>query len=126
MNDRITKKERGLLKGAIRRVFSRSELRKQVLDAYETEHVDPKRPRVNKWAWCSVCGEVSPKYKMQVDHQDPVVEIHSSLEQMTWDELVDRIWCERNNLTVMCISCHTSKSKLEMKARRAHKKGLNK
>lgn len=123
VNDKITKKERGLIKGALRRVFSRSELRRGVLASQAIEHSDPKHPRVTRWAWCSSCGEVLPAYKMQVDHIQPVVDIDKTLEQMDWNELVDKLWCNRNNLTAMCISCHDTKSRIERKARNDAKKG---
>lgn len=124
MKFRGTKKEWGLIKGALRRVFSRSELRREVLASQTTEHSDPNKPRVTRWAWCSECGEVSPAYKMQVDHIEPVVKIDSTLEQMDANELVNRLWCERSNLTTLCVSCHTLKSSCERKARKSFKKGI--
>lgn len=122
MNKRITNKERGLLKGAIRRVFSRSDLRKEALDAVTIEHTDTSRPRVKKWAVCPECKQYTPKYLMQVDHQEPIVPIDSSLEEMSWDEVVNRVWCERFNLRALCKPCHNVKTKDENKQRRRLKK----
>jgi hypothetical protein len=45
-NPRVTSKERGLLKGAIRRVFSRSDLRRKVIELSRIDHTDSTRPRV--------------------------------------------------------------------------------
>lgn len=117
-------KERNLLKGAIRRVFSRSDLRRKVLDAAVIlGYSDPNRPRVTKWCKCTECGKMEPKYLMQVDHKQPLVPIDKSLEDMTWDEVVDNTWCDESNLQPICKPCHKKKSLAENKLRREFKKG---
>jgi len=123
-NPRMTVKERNPLKGAIRRVFSRSELRKKVLEASEFKgYIDPKRPRVKKWSLCRMCGTPTPTYLMQVDHIIPLVAIESSLEEMSWDEVVDRCWCSEESLQAICKDpCHKEKSRQEMKLRREYRK----
>jgi 5-methylcytosine-specific restriction endonuclease McrA len=116
-------KERNLIKGAIRRVFSRSELRRQILDkAIVKDYYDPSRKRVTRWGKCSECNKLEPAYLLEVDHIEPVVPEDSSLEQMTWDELVDRVWCDERNLRPVCKPCHKLKSKEETKIRRKNKK----
>ncbi len=120
-NPRLTAKDRGLIKGALRRVFSRSDLRKQALEASRVEHVDPTRLRVKKWSRCPSCASYTPTYLMEVDHVLPVIPIDSTLELMTADELVSRIWCDATNLLAMCKGCHKIKTKAENKARRAKK-----
>ena len=79
-NSRVTKKERGLLKGAMRRVFSRSELRQQALAKHDIKHTDENRPRVTKWSFCGECGVIEPRYLMQVDHLLPVIALNETLE----------------------------------------------
>ncbi len=123
-NSRVTKKEWGLVKGAMRRVFSRSELRKEVLDFHSVEHHDPKRPRVKRWSWCNECGEVAPSYTLAVDHILPVVPLTSSLENMSADDLLNAVFCARMNLQGLCPTCHKSKTSQEAKLRREHKKGI--
>lgn len=116
-------KERGLIKGALRRVFSRSELRQQIVAAATIEHHDPERPRVTKWVFCSECGLIFPKYQAQVDHRSPLIPVDKMLEDLTWDEIVDRLWCVRDNLAVVDKDCHKAKSKEENKQRLEFKKG---
>lgn len=124
-NPRLTKKEKGLLKGAIRRVFSRSELRKRALDkAIVKEFSDPSRKRVTRWGKCTSCNKMEPAYLLEIDHEEPVVPIDSSFEDMSIDELVNRIWCDERLLNPMCKSCHKLKSKEENKNRRLRKKAL--
>src|SRR6185437_4543484 len=120
-NKRLTAKERNLLKGSIRRVFSRSELRKSIINLTVVNHADPDRPRVKKWSICEVCKKHTPTYKMQLDHKDPIIPIDKTLEELSWDEVIDRVWCEENNLTTMCIDCHKQKTKIENKERRKKK-----
>lgn len=122
MNARITAKERGLLKGAVRRVFSRSDLRQLVLQAHTIEHHDPKRARVKRWAWCNQCGEVVPRHTCAVDHVSPIVPIDSALENMSWDDLINALWCDRVLLQVLCDTCHREKTRSENFVRRQHKK----
>ena len=122
MNSLISKKERGLLKGALRRVFSRSDLRRLVMDSAKIEHFDPSKPRVKKWIQCNICNKPSPQYKAAVDHVYPVVPVDKSLEVMSWDELINRIWCPRIYLQILCKVCHDEKTKQERKERTKFKK----
>lgn len=116
-------KERNLIKGALRRCFSRSELRKEALESATIPHTDPNRPRVTKWGVCQECGEIVPRYLMEVDHHDPVVPLDTAFEDITtWDEVVDRMWCHIKNLRPLCEGCHDRKSKAENQTRRAIKK----
>lgn len=116
-------KERGLIKGALRRVFSRSELRRKAVEkALVKDYSDPQRPRVTKWGRCADCKTMTPIYKMQVDHKEPVVPVDKALEDMSWDQVVDRIWTDERNLQALCHDCHKKKSKEENKERRLLKK----
>lgn len=122
-NYRITKKERGLIKGGIRRAFSRSELRKQILEkALVKEYQDPNRKRVTRWGKCADCGKIEAAYKLAVDHKDPVVPVDGAFEDMSLDEVVDRMWCDPALLQALCDDCHDKKTKLENSVRRRIKK----
>ncbi len=121
-NPRITPKERGLLKGAMRRVFSRSELRLLALKKVAIRHEDDRHPRVKKWGYCESCGEVTPQWKLQIDHKIPIIPLHKSLESLSWDEVVNNMWCEPGNLQAICETCHHVKTKEENKLRKANKK----
>ncbi len=116
MNKPANSKERNLIKGAIRRVFSRSELRRQALAPYRIQHQQEGK-RTENWLWCPSCGVIYPAWQAEVDHIDPVIPIGHTLEDLTWDELIDRLWCELDNLQPLCSSCHKEKSKVERKLR---------
>lgn len=121
-NPRITKKERGLLKGCIRRTFSRSELREKAVAASRVDHYDPLRKRVKKWSRCMECQTLTPTYMLEVDHVDPIIPTTSSFEDMSFDEVVDRTWCPENRLKAICPECHEIKTKKENEERKRFKK----
>lgn len=112
-------KERNLLKGAIRRTFSRSELRRKILDASVIrDYSDPSRKRVTRWSKCPECKQMIPTYLFEVDHIDPVIPIGMTLEEMNWDQVIDAVWCDEKNLKAICKECHKEKTKIEQKERR--------
>jgi 5-methylcytosine-specific restriction endonuclease McrA len=117
-NPRVNKREQGLLKGALRRVFARSELRNKVLKAAIVKHSDSSRPRVKTWVKCKECGKLEAKSYMVVDHIDPLIPLNSSFEEMSVDEVINRLWCDEKNLQVLCKDCHNIKTKQETKIRR--------
>lgn len=128
LNKNITKKELGLIKGALRRVFSRSDLRRAaILQARIGDYHDPLRPRVTKWSKCYVCKRISPEYLMDCDHKEPIIPLTETLETLVekfgWDSMVNNIWCDISNLGAICKDCHTQKTKQENKVRRANKNG---
>jgi 5-methylcytosine-specific restriction endonuclease McrA len=123
MTSRISKKERNLIKGAIRRVFSRSELRRKVVDnSIVLCYTNPERPKVKTWCLCAICKQPEAKSYVEVDHIEPVIPLGKSMEDMSLDEVADRIWCEINNLQVVCPACHKEKTKAERKLRHLAKK----
>lgn len=122
LNSKITAKERGLIKGALRRIFSRSDLRRSILEARIVPHSDPKRGRVKTWCQCAKCQKLDAKSNFAVDHIEPLIPLDSSLENMSWDSLIDRLWCDPSNLQLLCDECHDAKSKAENKQRREFKK----
>lgn len=126
-NLRISNKERNLIKGAIRRIFSRSELRKQVIEeSVIKDYSDPLRPKVQTWCRCKVCKKPEAKSYMECDHNPPIVPLNKSLIEMSWDELIDNLWCDKKNLDAICSTCHYLKSAEEAAIRRKFKKEKNK
>ena len=122
-NPRISAQERGLLKGAIRRVFSRSDLRQTVINKSVVRgHIDRSRPRVKTWCKCALCGECDAKSNMQVDHRDPVIPLNKALTEISWDDLIDNLWCDVKNLDAVCERCHSVKTREENAERRKLKK----
>ena len=121
MNKRLTPKDRGLIKGAMRRAFARSDLHREVLQESVVIHHDPARPRVTRWSRCRQCYGLTPTYKIEIHHLESVVPLDRPLDQMTWDEVVDRLWCDKFGLTAICPKCHNKITAEEKEARKLHK-----
>lgn len=115
------------MKSALRRAFARSEIHKEAQATNRVEHEDPQHPRCEKWSWCSKCGLVLPTWRTSVDHVLPVVPISKRLEDMTPEEIMQRMWlCGKDNLQNLCDPCHNRKSKAENSLRpkrKSKKKG---
>ncbi len=65
-------------------------------------------------------GKVRRVNNAVVDHIDPVVDPAKGFT--TWDDVINRMFCEQDNLQVLCHSCHKIKTAEEReiaKARRA-------
>lgn len=120
-NPRITPKDRSLIKGALRRAFARSALHQEVMNSITVEHSNPKNPRCKKWGFCQVCKDVLPRWRLVVDHIIPFVKTDTTFEEMSLDEAVDRLWCDKSNLQSICPTCHKIKSSLEAKERKARR-----
>ena len=82
---------------------------------------------VKKEAWvergkykCNGCKKVVPlstgkgknrKQNIFVDHIAPVVDPHKGFE--TWDIFIERLFCEKDNLQLLCKTCHDKKTSKE-------------
>ncbi len=65
---------------------------------------------------CAKCKKHFVAADVQVDHVLPVVD--PKVGFVSWDLFIDRIFCEIENLQVMCKPCHkvkTEEEKLERK-----------
>lgn len=53
-----------------------------------------------------------------VDHVDPIIPVTG---WVSWDSCVERMFCEIENLQVLCGDCHSIKSKEEAAQRKQHR-----
>ena len=80
-----------------------------------------KEARVERGVYlCAGCGEHVPNtYKegrkrvqnIFIDHIDPVVD--PAVGFTTWDDFIERMYCEKDNLQLLCRACHDLKSSEE-------------
>lgn len=68
---------------------------------------NPKSGRDAKHYRCAACEGDFPQSGVQVDHIEPVGSTSS------WDEFIEKLFCEADNLQVLCKSCHKKKSAAE-------------
>lgn len=76
-------------------------------DAFSRTGVNPKTKRTAKLYLCAQCKEENSSKDVQVDHVEPIG------PTKTWDEFIERLFCEKDNLQVLCKPCHKKKTKEE-------------
>lgn len=65
---------------------------------------------------CSLCGELWRPNKVEIDHIEEVGEFRTEdlgegeVRVLNWGEWMDRLFCERDNLQIVCVACHQSKT----------------
>ena len=101
--------------------MSRSPVIKKVLEKALNKRV--KGVRGGKQYKCAICKKSFSANKVQVDHIIPVVPLDKTVYDLSYDELVARIFCPIANLQVICIGCHKIKTAKERKLRKEHKNG---
>lgn len=77
-----------------------------------------KQARVKRGFYlCACCGELVPntikegRKRVQnifVDHVDPIVDPEVGF--VSWDTMIERMYCEAENLQLLCKACHDNKS----------------
>ncbi len=105
---------------AIKRCFSRSPTHKAALDAVKCPR--KKGPRGGARYRCCECKKDFGIKAIQVDHIDPIVPIGTASKDMSWDVIIERTFCDIENLQAICKDCHGKKSKGEMKQRNEAKR----
>lgn len=60
---------------------------------------------------CAACKEEFTQKDVEVDHTIPIG------KDKTWDEFIDGLFCEQENLQVLCKPCHKVKSLKEKKSK---------
>lgn len=130
------------IRSAIRRTFSRSPLVQDVIKRARSEHDQfnkdgslSKRKAVRYT--CAECGEMFMRKNIAVDHISPVIPVDKEFE--SWDKFIDRLFCDEDNLQVLCSyklkdkdkfggepSCHHKKTQQERKERKEFEKLLKK
>jgi 5-methylcytosine-specific restriction endonuclease McrA len=78
-----------------------------------------KRARIERGVYlCNVCKNKVRSKDKQVDHISPVVPLTG---WDSWEGFLDRLFCEVDNLQVICKTCHTIKCDLEREERKKYK-----
>jgi 5-methylcytosine-specific restriction endonuclease McrA len=70
---------------------------------------------------CAGCANIFKAVDVSVDHIYPVVDPERGFT--TWDDVIDRMFCEVDKLQVLCNTCHSIKTANERKQRT--KKGID-
>lgn len=87
-------------------------------DAFVGKQVCKVSGRLGKHYRCGSCDGVFAGRFVQVDHIDPIIDPVVGFR--SWDEVVDRLFCEKENLQVLCLECHQAKTAAERKLKKEH------
>lgn len=90
-----------------------------VLEAAKTEkRINEKSGRLAQHYRCAACQDEFTSKDIEVDHIKPVVP-ETGFE--SWDSVITNMFCDEDNLQVLCKPCHKAKSKLETQQRKGSK-----
>lgn len=117
--------QNAVIRGAIRRVFSRSPVKIDVLMKVRREVPrilkDGSRGKKDCVQYqCNVCKNWIGSTKVEVDHVAPVIELNEK-GFVDWNLFVERLFCGPENLQVICDFCHDKKTHEEQLKRQAAK-----
>jgi len=80
-------------------------------DAKTTKKINPKTKRLAQHYACAKCKKDWPQKEVQVDHKEPVVDPGQGF--VDWNTYITRLFCSKDNLQVLCTTCHDKKSAKE-------------
>ena len=101
------------IRSALRRTFSRSPAVREVMMLVRRERPwfkkdgsTASKPRVEYL--CAKCNKWHMGKDIQVDHAVPVV--NPDVGFVDWNTFIDRLFCDKTNLAVLCKDCHKAKT----------------
>jgi len=89
-----------------------------IATAFVKDGMNPKTGKPCKLHRCPECKELFPKGKMHADHVVPIVPLTGF---DSWDNVIERLYCEKAGFQPLCKICHSAKTKIENKQRRENK-----
>ena len=102
------------VRSALRAAFRKWPPKFDVLKKARTSaRINPASGRMAMHYKCALCGTDFPMKGIQVDHIKPVVPKNFT----TWDDFINRLYCEKKGLQVLCKPCHKTKTAKEREAR---------
>lgn len=112
------------IKSALRAASQRWPPKFQALaDAFVGKKVNSKTGRVGKHYKCNCCLQEFPSSEIQVDHILPVIDPDKGF--ISWDEVIKRMFCDKEGFQILCTTCHKDKTIVERRQateRRKHEK----
>lgn len=108
------------IKSALRGASSRWPPKFKALEnAFVGKKINWKTGRVGKHYLCNCCGKEFPASEVQVDHIRPVIDPFRGF--ISWDDVVERMFCEPDGYQVLCKGCHQEKTNVERRQAKERK-----
>lgn len=86
-------------------------------EAKRGKQINQKSGRLAEHFECAECHHLFPGSDIVVDHIIPVV---LTTGWDSWDNVINRLYCNSENLQAVCKECHKVKTKKENEERKAH------
>lgn len=91
--------------------------RYETLNEAKTEKkVNVKTGRLAQHYRCAECKQEFTSKDIQIDHINPVVD--PAVGFVDWNTFIERMFCSKDNLQVLCKTCHDIKSRSEKACRK--------
>lgn len=108
---------RSFITSVIRGGFRRFPAKYETLnEAFIGKKINEATGRLANHYLCNKCKQEFPAKQVQVDHIIPAVDPKTGFT--TWDDFINKLYCDKKNLQVLCIDCHKAKSKKERESRK--------
>lgn len=69
---------------------------------------------------CNSCKGLFKRGEYKLDHIEPVIPVETGFT--SWDNYIDRMFCDSTNFQILCKTCHDAKSTLERELRKNYRK----
>lgn len=92
-------------------------------DAKRGKKLNQSSGRIAEHYECAACKGEFPATNIQVDHIHPVIDPTRGFD--TWDEVIRRMFCEKEGFQIVCKPCHTIKTNAEKRTATERKKNKN-
>lgn len=86
-------------------------------DACTGQKINKASGRLAKHYKCNACNEEFPAKEVQVNHKAAVVPVTGF---DSWDNVIERLFCEKDGMEVLCKGCHKIMTKLENDLRKVY------
>ncbi len=101
------------LRGGFRRYPPKYEV---LTEAFVDKRINEKTKRVSAHYRCGSCNGVFPTKEVQIDHIKPIVSPIDGF--VSWDVFINNLFCDKENLQVLCVACHKAKTEKENNKRK--------
>ena len=108
------------IKSALRTASVRWPPRYETLaEAFVDRRTNEKTGKLAKHFKCASCYNLFPQKDVEVNPKQSVVPVEGFT---SWDEVINRMFCEKDGLEVLCKTCHKQRTQEENQLRKQFKK----
>lgn len=69
---------------------------------------------------CNSCKSSFKNKEIRLDHILPIIPVETGF--ISWDDYINRLFCDASSMQVLCLTCHDSKTNIEKEQRKYYRK----